>query len=281
MIEIVWEFVAKPEAIERFQAAYGPGGEWARLFGGHAGYRGTTLLRDTANPRRFLTIDRWDSADDHARMRAAAGENYDRLDRACEALTESERELGTFAAGEKAATVEPATAEAIEAEIRQAFAGNERPGNWALRGSNEGEEPYLVEKDFADKPDWRGLDAAFLDQAPAGFASALSFFSDEAFRYFLPAYLIADLKGELQRADPDFLLGRGLEDATRAKPHNPRRFGDRSWRDAVGHRLGTFTPAESRAIVSYLRFKAATDEFSRRNIEEAIAAFWAERAARP
>jgi hypothetical protein len=66
--------------------------------------------------------------------------------------------------------------------IREAFANVERPGNWALRGSNEGDEPLLVEQEFSDKTDWRTLDPAFLELAPRGYSSALSFFSDEAFR---------------------------------------------------------------------------------------------------
>jgi len=62
--------------------------------------------------------------------------------------------------------------EEVKEQIRAAFAGVERPGSWALRGSNEGEEPYLVDRDFADKAGWRTLDAAFLDWAPDGYGSA-------------------------------------------------------------------------------------------------------------
>ena len=70
-----------------------------------------------------------------------------------------------------------------------AFAAVEYPGDWCLRDSNEGDEPHLLEKEFAGKCDWRTLDPAFLDRAPGGYASALSFFSDEAFRFYLPAYI--------------------------------------------------------------------------------------------
>ena len=37
-----------------------------------------------------------------------------------------------------------------------------------------------------------GDPSTLIDRAPDGFGSALSFFSDEAFRFYLPAYLIAD-----------------------------------------------------------------------------------------
>ena len=73
--------------------------------------------------------------------------------------------------------------ETLKTLIRKAFAEVEYPGDWCLRGSNEGNEPYLLEQDFAGKCDWRTLDPAFLDRAPGGYASALSFFSDEAFRF--------------------------------------------------------------------------------------------------
>lgn len=163
--------------------------------------------------------------------------------------------------------------------IREAFASVERPGNWALRGSSEGDEPYLLEREFQDKTDWRTLDAAFLDQAPAGYSSALSFFSDEAFRYFLPAYLLADLDGALDAADPLFHLCHGLDDATRAEKVNPRRYGDRTWLEATRHRFSVFTRQEARAIVAYLRCKATDDECGRNRIEQAIKNYWSERAA--
>src|SRR6266436_2057798 len=88
--------------------------------------------------------------------------------------------------------------------IREAFARVQYPGDWCLRGSNEGEEPFLLEEEFRGKTDWHALDGGFLDQAPAGFGTALCFFSDEAFHFYLPAYLIADMDGQLQKVDPAY-----------------------------------------------------------------------------
>ena len=163
--------------------------------------------------------------------------------------------------------------------IRAAFADVQRPGNWALRGSNEGEEPYLVEQAFADKPDWRDLDASFLDHAPDGYASALSFLSDEGFRYFLPAYLIADVDDLLETVNPVFHLCHGLDDQTRVQPVNPRRYGPRTWFEERRYRFAVFTAAEAKAIVAYLRYKADREAFDRTLIEPAIRNFWGERAA--
>jgi Family of unknown function (DUF6714) len=169
--------------------------------------------------------------------------------------------------------------ERLKAEISDAFSSVERPAGWALRGSSEGDEPFLVEKEFQDKADWRTVDPKFLDQAPNGLASALSFLSDEAFRYYLPAYLLADLDGRLQRVDPVFYLCHGLTDAGRQAAVNPQRYGARTWLDAQQHRFSVFTKAQARAIRSYLRYKAEVDVLSRTEIEEALKNYWSARAA--
>ena len=54
------------------------------------------LLRDQAAPGRFLTIDRWSSADAHDAFRASFRAEYEALDRACEALTQHEASLGAY-----------------------------------------------------------------------------------------------------------------------------------------------------------------------------------------
>lgn len=96
MIEVVWEFVVKPERIDEFIDGYGPSGAWSALFSEFDGYRGTRLCRDVDKPNRFLTIDVWDNAADRQRMFELTGERYARLDREFEGLTESEREIGVF-----------------------------------------------------------------------------------------------------------------------------------------------------------------------------------------
>ncbi len=96
MIEIVWEYLIKEEAQGQFELAYGPGGAWSRLFSQSPGFRGTTLLRDINNPRRFLTIDIWDSLEKREQALAEHQEEYDRLDATFAEWTELERELGVY-----------------------------------------------------------------------------------------------------------------------------------------------------------------------------------------
>ena len=167
----------------------------------------------------------------------------------------------------------------LEAKIRAAFADTPPPSPDRLRGSDEGDEPYLLEGEFRHVPDWRTLDAGFLDRAPDGYGSALSFFSAEALRYYLPAFLIADVRGQLQHTDPLFHLWHGLTDDLRTRPVNPRRYGQWTWFEAISARFSGFTTAEADAIVSYLRYKAAHDDLGldQPKIDQAIRNYWSVR----
>jgi len=169
--------------------------------------------------------------------------------------------------------------EKVEAQITSAFAAVEYPGDWCLRAGNEGDEPYLVEKEFGGKTDWRVLDPTFLDQAPDGYGSALSFFSDEAFHFYLPAYMIADVRGQLERADPVHHLTHGLDESSRRERINPRRCGERTWFEHARHKFAIFNREEAAAIFSYLTLRRDADDFDRRRIDEALKNYWRERTA--
>ena len=164
----------------------------------------------------------------------------------------------------------------LESQIRDAFDATPAPAADRLRGSNEGAEPFLLEAEFQHVPDWREVEASFIDHAPDGFGTALSFFSSEAFRYYLPAYLVADLRQKLRQVDPVFHLWHGLVDDQRANPVNERRYGSWTWFEAMSDRFRAFTPQESAAIVAYLRYKAEHDDLGldRPMIEQALRNYW-------
>lgn len=103
----------------------------------------------------------------------------------------------------------PAASDIVNA-VEVAFAHLEFPVEDKLTLSYPDDETRALCRDFKDQTDWSVLDAPFLDQAPEGWSSALNFFSPEAFRFYLPAYLIADLKGGLQSVDPAGRLCMGL-----------------------------------------------------------------------
>jgi len=96
MIEIVSEFVVKEEARGQFELAYGLGGAWSKLFAGCPGFRGTALLRDTKNPRRYLAIDLWDTEAQREQMLTERKAEYSNLDAAFGDWTESMTAVGIF-----------------------------------------------------------------------------------------------------------------------------------------------------------------------------------------
>jgi hypothetical protein len=169
-------------------------------------------------------------------------------------------------------------ANTLKAEIHAAFKDVAFPGDWNLQGSDEGDEPFLVTEEFAGKDEWQSLEASFLDQALSGYGSALSFFSDEAFHFCLPAYLIADVDELLECASPVFHLCHGLDDRSKNVLINPRRYGEKTWSEYAEDRFAMFTRTKASAVVSYLRFKWQADEFERASIESALRNFWSMKA---
>jgi len=167
-------------------------------------------------------------------------------------------------------------------QIRKAFENVEYPGDWCLRGSNEGNEPYRLEEEFKGKDDWSKLAPGFLDNAPGGLASALSFFSDEAFRFYLPAYLIADLRGQLERAGVVFHLTHGLGNASRSDRVNPRRYGERTWFEQASHRFSIFDRDQAAAVAAFLLHRRDAGDlcdFEKEAIDDALRNYWQGRTA--
>lgn len=175
--------------------------------------------------------------------------------------------------------------------IREAFGATAYPGDAFLQGSFDDCEPYDEVGAFAGKTDWSRLDSTFLDTHYC----ALSFFSEGGFRYFLPAYLIADLRGELLTADPLFHLCHGFAVLSAKMPVgvqtfrrdsggktlvNPKRYGAMTWSDYARHRLSAFTREEAKAIVEFMLYKREQDSADPRasRIDAALHEFWLDRS---
>lgn len=90
---IVWAYEVAPERQDDFCRVYGPNGDWARLFARAPGFLGVELLCDGV---RYLTIDRWDSAEAFEAFKSHFGDEYAGLDAKCAELTRSELKLGAF-----------------------------------------------------------------------------------------------------------------------------------------------------------------------------------------
>ena len=92
----VWEFMVERERERDFERAYAADGEWVRLFRQATGYIRTELLRDRANPSRFVTIDYWASEAAFAAFRSRFAKEFEALDARFAAWTTSEKEVGRF-----------------------------------------------------------------------------------------------------------------------------------------------------------------------------------------
>ncbi len=92
----IWEFEVRPGYEAEFESHYGPDGSWVQLFRTAQGYIDTVLLHDRAQPRRYVTIDRWETEEAYRTFRAAQAATFNALDARCESLTVAERELGRF-----------------------------------------------------------------------------------------------------------------------------------------------------------------------------------------
>jgi hypothetical protein len=93
---VVWEYQVKAECQAEFVAAYGPDGEWARLFHRSAEFVGVELLGSVGNAARFFTLDHWCSQAAMDEFLASNATAYDVLDRRFTGLTVWERRIGGF-----------------------------------------------------------------------------------------------------------------------------------------------------------------------------------------
>ncbi len=96
MIEIVWEVVVKEERRGQFELTFGPGGAWSKLFAKRTGFRGTTLLRDTQDPHRYLVIDIWDSEAQRGQSLAECQAEFEKLQASLSEWSKSMIELGVY-----------------------------------------------------------------------------------------------------------------------------------------------------------------------------------------
>ena len=98
----VWEFYVRSDKCRAFEKAYGPNGDWAKLFGQGEGYIRTELIRDPKTPGRYVTVDFWKSRQAFERFKKQNIAAYKALDKKCNSLTKSEKLIGEFEAMEPA-----------------------------------------------------------------------------------------------------------------------------------------------------------------------------------
>ena len=92
----IWEFEVPAATESEFRRHYGPGGSWVTLFRSDSAFIETLLLHDPSREGRYVTVDRWRSADAYRLFRQTFSEQYQALDQICEGLTKKETNLGSF-----------------------------------------------------------------------------------------------------------------------------------------------------------------------------------------
>ncbi len=167
----------------------------------------------------------------------------------------------------------PTAADTIHEEIRAAFpAVRARPFD-PLVASTQGDEPQQVARAFQNKADWTLLRDDWLEAIPC----ALHFLSNEALCFYIPAFIAADVRGQLNMADPVFALthgwAHGMSD-TPVRGRKPPTYGDHA-----RARWAPLTPQQALAVVHYLEWCVAQERPGSDAITEALQAYWHARAA--
>lgn len=157
----------------------------------------------------------------------------------------------------------------LKATIRRVFSSAEYPGDDHIAyGGEDHLEGQQVAEHFRGKQ-WSDIDLAFIrgyDEF-ADASACLSFMTDEAFRYYLPAFLLVTLE--------DF-ADAGLVAATTVSKLAPwRDESDEAMKSFVERRLSGFTPAQREAIGKFLEHMSDThrDDLEGDELDRALS-FW-------
>ncbi|MCA9261424.1 MAG: hypothetical protein KDA61_19545 [Planctomycetales bacterium] len=127
---------------------------------------------------------------------------------------------------------------------------------------------------------WHDVDANLLEQLFDGPAATLSLLTDEAFRFFLPAFLLADIDDRLAMADPAAQLCQGFDDATQDTLAHPLRYGKRTCRDDAVHRFAMLDDEQAEAVAAYLKFKRdGAMGREAKVLSQALSRYWTPRMA--
>lgn len=169
-------------------------------------------------------------------------------------------------------------ASALLEELNAAFAAKRDRWIGPLINSYLGDEPADIAKAFADKEDWTQLEAEWLDKVPDGLVSAMSFLSDEAICFYLPAFVAADIRRRLERVNPSFYLFHGFDEGSRHKLIGGLSIG--TWTERATERWRRLTAEQVSAVVHYLEWKVASEGpgFAQEETE-ALAYYWYPRLA--
>ncbi len=169
----------------------------------------------------------------------------------------------------------------LKFRIRSAFDAVEYPGDDRIAVTDSyGDEPELTAAAFVGKRDRWAISSADLDYASLN-ACCLSFFTPEAFRFYLPAFMVADLDGSLGEADPEFYLWNGLTDDRIDAVASRVWTGDATCGDLRREHFADFTREQAAVVVEVLRSRVEFNGFNRSEVGQALRNFWLAKAGEP
>ena len=170
-----------------------------------------------------------------------------------------------------------ASAETLIADIHRAFPAK-RDRFIGKLSNGACEEQQAVVRDFDDKDDWTKIDPDWLNLAPEGLGSASSFLSAAALRFYLPAYLLADIHLKLTKiADPVFNLTHGFGEVD---PDRPSKVSEaESWKAQTKSIWADLNSEQVNVIVNYLEWAALWDDHNAEDIQPALREYWYPRQA--
>ena len=96
MLVIVWEYMARRDRLDEFEALYRPDGPWVEFFRQSPGFVSTTLMRDTRDLLRYVIADRWTSEASYEAFKQDFADDYRRLTERGERLHRAEHLIGRF-----------------------------------------------------------------------------------------------------------------------------------------------------------------------------------------
>jgi heme-degrading monooxygenase HmoA len=96
VLVIVWEYMARKDRVEEFEAMYRPDGPWVELFRNSPGFVSTTLMRDVRDPHRFVIADRWMSEESYEAFKREFAAEYRAMSERGERLHRAEHLIGRF-----------------------------------------------------------------------------------------------------------------------------------------------------------------------------------------
>jgi hypothetical protein len=93
---ILWKYEVTPENRSAFEKAYGPKGDWARLFSSSEDYLGSNLYHSPDKPEVFLIMDQWINKESYDTFKELNNFQYNQMSMNMSILYMSEVCLGEY-----------------------------------------------------------------------------------------------------------------------------------------------------------------------------------------